>query len=151
MTTARFLPLILFLVLACAETAPPPPLNEMQQGRIVAQVLAVRTDTGILIARLYHGADGFSSDPEKAYREAKFKIRDGKAVVTFADVPYGEYAIWIHHDEDEDGELKSNFIGMPKEGVGVSGPPPSFIPTYKDARFELNAPEYALEISLRYL
>jgi hypothetical protein len=40
---------------------------------------------------------------------------------------------------------------MPKEGVGVSGPPPSFIPAYKDARFELNEPELTFEIALRYL
>ena len=138
-------------LLACADPAPPPPQDETNSGRILARIGGIRNDKGHVIARLYHGADGFSSDASKAYREAKFEIRGGAAVVTFADVPYGEYAIWIHHDEDEDGELKSNFIGMPKEGVGVSGPPPSFIPTYKEARFELNGPELTFEIALRYL
>ena len=149
----RLLPLaaLVCLGIGCAETVAPPPLDEAKRGRIVARITGIRNDEGRLIARLYHGAEGFPGEAGKAYREAKFEIRDGKAMVTFGDVPFGEYALWICHDEDDDGELDTNMIGMPKEGVGVSGPPPSFIPTYKDARFELKGAEYAIDVALKYL
>ncbi len=40
--------------------------------------------------------------------------------VNFAGIAPGRYAVTAQHDEDGDGKLKTNFIGMPKEGVGIS-------------------------------
>lgn len=48
---------------------------------------------------------------------------------TFAEVPAGEYAISFFHDEQNKGKMDTNFLGLPKGGVGVSGEfgkPPRF-------------------------
>ena len=150
MRYGMLLALGLGIVVGCAKSEPPP-LDETREGRVVARITGIRNGKGRLIARLYHGEDGFPSDAKKALREAKFEIRDGESTVTFDGLPYGEYAVWICHDEDEDGKLDTNFVGMPKEGAGVSGPPPSFIPKYSDARFDLGDPEHVIEIVLKYL
>ncbi|MDF1800471.1 MAG: hypothetical protein P1V81_14940 [Planctomycetota bacterium] len=42
-------------------------------------------------------------------------------------------------------------MGMPKEGVGVSGPPPSFLPTFDGARFMLDADHGEQTFALVYL
>ena len=91
------------------------------------------------------------SDANAAFRTATFPVVEGTTTVSFDEVPHGEYALWICHDEDADGKLKSNFVGMPKEGVGVSGPPPSFIPSYDEARFTLEGELSEHEIPLKYL
>jgi uncharacterized protein (DUF2141 family) len=31
----------------------------------------------------------------------------------------GDYAISVFHDENSNGKLDRNFMGMPKEGVGI--------------------------------
>lgn len=35
-------------------------------------------------------------------------------------VPYGVYAVAVYHDVDSNGELNTNFIGLPKEPYGFS-------------------------------
>ncbi|MEM8884340.1 MAG: DUF2141 domain-containing protein [Planctomycetota bacterium] len=145
----------LLILVACAPSTPAPepvePTEEQREGRIVARVTGFRNGNGQVLARLYRGKDGFPGKADKAFHAATFTIIDGKATVVFDDVPYGEYAVWVCHDEDGDGKLATNLIGMPKEGADVSGPPPSFIPSYDDARFRLESPEHAIEIALRYL
>jgi len=36
------------------------------------------------------------------------------------DIPPGTYAIKLHIDENENGELGTNFLGIPKEQYGTS-------------------------------
>ena len=66
---------------------------------------------------------------------------DSEMVVASLDLPPGEYAISIYYDANGNGELDTNFIGIPKEPVALSnnakakfGPP-----KYKDAVFTLSA------------
>ncbi len=60
-------------------------------------------------------------------------------VVASMELPPGDYAISIYYDVNGNGELDTNFIGIPKEPVALSnnakakfGPP-----KYKDAVFSL--------------
>lgn len=59
----------------------------------------------------------------------KAPIAGGSVTASFANIPDGDYAVTVQHDEDGDGKLKTNFIGMPKEGIGVSNNP-SGIPRF---------------------
>ena len=60
------------------------------------------------------------------------KAVQGETKAVFENVPPGTYALSIIHDSNENGELDSNFFGMPKEGFGFSNDvmgtfgPPSF-------------------------
>jgi len=40
--------------------------------------------------------------------------------VIFKNLPEKTYAVCVFHDEDSDGKLKTNWLGMPREGVGSS-------------------------------
>ena len=58
------------------------------------------------------------------------KAKEGEVKVTFEGLEPGEYAISVIHDENENGELDSNMVGLPKEGfafgnnaMGMFGPP----------------------------
>ncbi len=54
---------------------------------------------------------------------------DGRLVFELEDVPFGEVALVLHHDEDADGEFDKNFIGIPREPIAITrgyrpkGPP----------------------------
>ena len=43
--------------------------------------------------------------------------------VRFNNLAPGSYVASVQHDEDGNGKLKTNFIGMPKEGIGLSNNP----------------------------
>jgi len=48
------------------------------------------------------------------------KIVDGVAVIVFSDLLPGDYAISTYHDENDNGELDSNLVGIPKEPYAFS-------------------------------
>lgn len=49
----------------------------------------------------------------------------------------GTYAVIAAHDENGNGELEPNFLGIPQEGVGTSGKARKGPPRWKDAKFDV--------------
>jgi len=71
---------------------------------------------------------------------AKAKIENGKAIITFNEVPYGWYAISCFQDKNGNKKMDFENNGMPKEDYGVSNNPMLMgPPTWEDAKFEVNA------------
>ncbi len=77
---------------------------------------------------------GWLKDPVQA---AVGKIKDGKAVCAFKGIPKGVYGISAFHDENNNGKLDTNFIGLPiedycasRDARGSFGPP-----SFADAKF----------------
>lgn len=86
--------------------------------------------TGGMIAQLYT-EDGYIDTPvAELYTEMN---ADGTASVTFTDVAPGTYAIVVIHDENGNGEMDTNFIGIPTEPGGFSNNAPARM---GPARFE---------------
>ena len=76
----------------------------------------------------------------------------GRAFVDLTGLPFGAYAIGCVHDENGDGTLNTNFLGIPKEGYGVSNnPKPKFgAATFEQGKFTLPPEGAELTISLQY-
>ena len=64
----------------------------------------------------------------------------GSGIFVLPGLSAGTYAFSVIYDEDSDGELKTGFLGIPKEKVAVSNNArPRFgPPRYKDAVFTLS-------------
>ena len=73
------------------------------------------------------------------FKEAVIKIVNKKASVTFKNLPKGTYAVSAFHDENDNKKLDTNFIGIPKEPIGISNNAKGFMgpPKYKDAKFSI--------------
>jgi len=68
---------------------------------------------------------------ENVIKTINGKIVNKQCNLIFKDIADGKYTIVYYHDENNNNELDSNFIGIPKEGYGFSnnasgayGPPP---------------------------
>ena len=84
-------------------------------------------------------------------RKGNAAIRGGKAVVSYSGLKDGVYAVAAIHDENGNGELDTNFLGIPTEGVGVSNNPRLFgKPHFPDARFEIKG-KTAIAVSVKYI
>jgi uncharacterized protein (DUF2141 family) len=77
----------------------------------------LRNVKGQVVCALHASADGFPKNGDKAIAQAKSRIASGYAVCDFPDVKEGTYAIAVFHDENSNGKLDTNFMGMPSEGV----------------------------------
>ncbi len=116
-------------------------------------VLGLHSNEGEVDCALFGSAQGFPGDSGKAIKTTKSKIENGQGVCTFSGVAPGDYAGSVFHDENGNGKLDRNFMGMPKEGVGASndaagrfGPP-----KFDDARFSYKGGPQSLTIHVRYL
>lgn len=72
-----------------------------------------------------------------AIKNYTLKVEKNTAVIIITDLPKGEYAISMYHDENSDNECNRNFIGIPKEAYGFSNNirPRMSAPKYDDCKF----------------
>jgi uncharacterized protein (DUF2141 family) len=117
---------------------------------ITVRVSTFRSVNGSLRCRLYSRGDGFPGKPPYE-AEQSAPVTAKTMTCTFASVAPGTYAVALFHDENDNGKLDTNFVGIPREGVGVSnnklrsfGPP-----TWDDAKFALKG-DVVLDVSLHY-
>lgn len=70
---------------------------------------------------------------------ASMPAREGENVIAVPGVPKGTWAVLVYQDENENGELDRNLIGIPKENYGFSRDAPSRFgpPGFDDAAIEV--------------
>ncbi len=141
--------LLLLMVLAVAWQSP----NCQDCSTIKVVVTGFRNDKGEGFLALYSSSEGFPSDPSKALDKLKAPIQNGRAEFEFRAVKPGAYAIVALHDENRNGKMDRNLLGMPKEGYGASNNPkmPAFgPPSFQSAAFKTTPGEMTLTIQLHY-
>ena len=68
--------------------------------------------------------------------------------VTFKDLDYGQYAISVLHDKNENGKMDFNQQGMPQEDWAMSGTnPPDQQPQWELAKFSFDQSDQKIELS----
>jgi len=98
------------------------------QGRLVVKVTNLGDLKGQVMVGLFDKEDNFLKKPIKGV-SAKATV-EGQELV-FENLPFGEYAVSVIHDENENGELDT-FLVIPTEPYGFSNNvmgkfgPPSF-------------------------
>lgn len=115
------------------------------------EVSTLRNAKGTLNCRLFTDATGFP-DGEGA-RTVRASITGTQATCVFDELPPGAYAVAVVHDENGNGRLDKNFLGIPTEGYGVSNNRTyaASSPKWDESRFTVAAREPAvLRVNLRY-
>ena len=76
----------------------------------------------------------------------------GIVTIRFYNLSPGAYAIAIHHDENSDGEMNTNFIGLPKEGYGFSNDAKVIFspPVFEAAAFFMNLDDKSIRLRVVY-
>ena len=120
---------------------------------IHVKILNIRNSTGTVACALFESPDGF---PVEFLRSATnvmvIKIRKTQARCDFEDIPPGTYAMAVIHDENMDGKLETNLLGIPTEGYGFSNDVEgkSGAPSFSAASFRYDGRNLDLTMSLHY-
>lgn len=124
----------------------------VSKGSINVEVSGLRSNAGEMRVNLYDSKDGFPSEPQKAVMTLVTKIENNVAKVVFKDIPFGDYAISVLHDENGNKKMDLNWLMIPKEGIGASNNPKGSFgpPSFSDARFRLSSEELDIKITVRY-
>jgi len=121
-------------------------LMSAQNVKLTVAVSGLKNNSGTVKVGLYNSDGTFL---KTTYKSVASKIKDNKAMVTFDNLPAGEYAISTYHDENNNGKLDKNMMGIPSEDYAASNNAKGFMgpPAYKDAKFVL-AKDSNIEITL---
>jgi len=129
-----------------------PPLADGGRGRLVIEIVGFQSSSGSVKVALWNNAKSFLVSDDYVAR-GEGPIAELTARVILEDIPHGEYAVSVFHDENDNGKLDTGFMRIPKEPIGTSnnargrfGPP-----KYRDARFDFKTVELALTIDLQSL
>lgn len=85
---------------------------------LTVRVEGVRSDKGQLRAQLLA-----RKDPDAVAETVGYAVepaRIGQVILTFRNLPAGEYAVQLFHDENDNGRVEMNLAGIPTEGFGFS-------------------------------
>ncbi len=112
-------------------------LMSAQNLKLTVSVSGLKNNTGIVKVGLYNSEGTFL---KTAYKSLASEIKNNEATVTFDNLPTGEYAISTYHDENNNGQLDKNMMGIPSEDYAASNNAKGFMgpPSYKDAKFVID-------------
>jgi len=117
------------------------------------KILNIKNSTGTIACALFESPAGF---PIEYLRHAismmAIEIRDTQARCDFIGIPPGTYALAVIHDENRNGKLDTNWLGIPKEGYGFSSGARALLgaPSFSAASFVYDGQDMELTISLHY-
>ena len=120
---------------------------------LTIEVKGLRNSKGVIQFALYN-KDGSipDHDYEKYYLMRNGEITNQSASITFKNIPAGQYAVNILHDENKNGKIDKGFV-LPIEGIGFSNYTSISLmnrPNFSQASFELRENK-SIRISIIYM
>lgn len=106
--------------------------------KLVVKVTGLKPLKGDLYIAIHKRPEYFQVS-DSAFIRKIVKVEKENQLVIFDKVPAGRYAIAVFHDEDLNGKLNTNPVGIPKEGYGFSNNPKvPGRPKFEQAAFEFS-------------
>ena len=116
-------------------------------------ILNIRNSIGTVACALFDSPEGFPTEfLLSATNVMVIKIRKSQARCDFEDIPPGKYAMAVIHDENMNGKLDANWLGIPTEGYGFSNNATGVLgpPAFSAASFRYDGQTVELTMSLKY-
>jgi uncharacterized protein (DUF2141 family) len=150
--------LLLGLALAAIGALP------VHAANLVVTIEDVRSNAGEILIGLYDRPDAFTSAIDSSATKSallpqtwriagvSLRAKAGSQSVIFTQLPPGRYAVIAFHDENDNGLLDANALGVPTEGFGFSNDAHGFLgaPSFEDAAIELGTVDRRISITLLY-
>jgi uncharacterized protein (DUF2141 family) len=136
----------------------------VQAANLDLTIEGIHSNVGEILIGIYDREDAFksaldSSSTKSALLPQPWRIvgvslraKAGSESIIFARLPPGRYAVIAFHDENDNGLLDANALGIPTEGYGFSNDAHGFLgaPPFDDAAIQLGQADRSISISLLY-
>jgi uncharacterized protein (DUF2141 family) len=144
---------LLFWLALCLVWLPTNVFAQTECPSIKVKIQNINNNTGVIACAIFESEEGY---PDKFLKFAPkvmiTQISGTDASFEFSDMLPGKYAIAVIHDENYNGELDTNFLGIPTEGYGFSSGAEVSLsaPSFSDAVFTYDGGVLQLSIPLNY-
>ena len=127
-----------------AEHSPAP------KGQFRLVVEGLTSDDGRVRIGLFQTKESYlrRDDP---YDSAHLAIQNRQCEWVIDQLPYGEYAVMLYHDQNGNGKMDKNWIGLPLEPYGFSNNarPRLGAPSFRRVKFPVNQKVQTLRVRVR--
>ncbi len=127
------------------------PSLSQSTSTVLLEVSSFKNTRGTLNCRLFTKASDFPDG--EGILTVRTPIAGANTTCTFPNVEPGTYAVAVVHDENSNGKLDKNFVGVPSEGYGVSNNKTYALsaPKWDESVFTIATSESkTLQVKLRY-
>lgn len=123
-------------------------VSNASAAELTIDIKGILSDKGDIHVALY---DSAATWMKKQVNGHKIAAKKDSVTLTIKDLPPGEYAISMYHDENGNGKMDSNVIGIPIEpyafsndAMGSFGPP-----KFEQAKFKLEGDKKSIVINFK--
>lgn len=123
----------------------------VEKGNVIINIEGLKSDKGELILALFTDKKDYL---KKDFIHKKVKVdKKGDTIVVFENLPRGEYSVSVIHDENKNGKLDKNVVGIPKESFGFSNVSLGWFgpPSFENTKFMLEKEEVEVTVKLKHL
>jgi uncharacterized protein (DUF2141 family) len=123
------------------------------KGTLTVEIDGFKNKEGQVCASIFAKSQGFPNQRDRVLQKQCTKIADTPVKITFENLPAGNYALAVMHDQNKDLILNRNSLGMPTEGFGFSRNPEVTTkpPKFEEAAFLVAGPNTKISVQLKYL
>lgn len=125
-------------------------LVAQEKHSLTVNISNIKENVGLIHLAIYRPGDDFPYEGG-AFKEFNTKAVKGSTVFVMPDLPAGDYAVTMFHDENQSGKCETNFIGFPLEGYCFSRNFKVFLsaPPFSKCGFTLDE-DKAIDVKMRY-
>ena len=119
--------------------------------RLTVTVTGCKSDEGDVIGGLYAEEDWRRFNHGQAVGRALANASTGDVTLVFEEVPAGKWGLAVYHDENGNGRMDLNIVGVPAEGRGYPGiGAPLGAPIWEDAAVDVEG-DVTVSVALSYV
>ena len=120
-------------------------------GVLIVKMTKFPSSDGFAMVAVFNNKEGYEIGEEGAVASKKVKVVNNKAEAVFKDLPYGWYGVSMYHDENANGKLDKNLVGVPKEAYAFSNNARGAFgkPGYEEVRFKIESPQKQIDLFVK--
>ena len=88
------------------------------QASVVVKITGLRSEKGQVKIAVFNSSETWLG--EHPVYNSTIDVESQVVTWKINDVPYGDYGIAVFHDENRNGKMDKNFLGIPQEAYGFS-------------------------------
>ena len=119
------------------------------QATVTVKITGLRSEKGQVKVAVFNSSETWLGD-HPVYKST-IDVKSQAVIWKINDVPYGDYGIAVFHDENKNGQMDKNFLGIPQEAYGFSnnmrvtfGPP-----KWEKSKFVVQGPTIEVSIEVK--
>jgi uncharacterized protein (DUF2141 family) len=107
-------------------------VSAQEKPQVNIKIQNIKQAKGNMRVAFYKKGSAFPKEGSITFAKESKVNQTGEMIFTFTDIPYGEYAIAVFQDKNQNQKIDKNLVGYPTEPFGFSK---NFKPKFSEPDF----------------